>query len=52
MTKYFRVEMRAINNIGSDNADKTLRTWNETLVFLRNIFNDCDMIVIRYAGDR
>ena len=51
MTKYFSIEM-VKNNSGSNGGDKTLRTWNETMVFLQNIFNDLDMIIIRYVGDR
>ncbi len=50
MTKYFTVEFWT-DKAGTTKT-KTMRTWTETINFLRNIFNDFDMISIRYVGDR
>ena len=51
MAKYFTFTFYKEGS--HDNTDdKTLRTWTEVMRFLKDMYVDCDMITIRYVGER
>ena len=52
MSKFFTIELWKDGQHGNSGVDKRLRTWNEVMVFLKDMYQDCDSIMIRYVGDR
>ncbi len=50
ITKYFNFTFYTDTSGHKD--DKKLRTWPEVMSFLKDMYFDCDMISIKYVGER
>ena len=50
MTKYFTIEFWTDGSHPRKNNE--IKTWDEITAMLKQIYVECDMITIRYVGDR